>query len=41
MNNSTQSKWIGGLAEWEVENTLYLSVAFTWKLNDGILEWML
>lgn len=27
--------WIGGLAEWEEGDTTYLSVAFTWKLNDA------
>lgn len=25
--------WVGGLAEWEEGNTLYLSVAFTWKIE--------
>lgn len=27
--------WIGGLAEWEEGDTTYLSVAFTWKLDDA------
>jgi hypothetical protein len=27
--------WIGGLAEWDVGDTFYLSVAFTWKLNEA------
>lgn len=27
--------YIGGLAEWEEGDTTYLSVAFTWKLNDA------
>lgn len=27
--------WIGGLAEWREGDTVYLSVAFTWKLNDA------
>lgn len=27
--------WIGGLAEWEEGNTLYLSVAFTWKMPEA------
>lgn len=27
--------WIGGLAEWQEDNTLYLSVAFTWRLDDA------
>jgi len=28
-----KGKWVGGLAEWSEENTLYLSVAFTWELD--------
>lgn len=28
-------KWSGGLAEWDEGDTTYLSVAFTWKLNDA------
>lgn len=27
--------WIGGLAEWRESNTTYLSVAFTWKLDEA------
>lgn len=27
--------WIGGLAEWEEGETVYLSVAFTWKLEEA------
>lgn len=27
--------WIGGLAEWTEGDTLYLSVAFTWKLDEA------
>ncbi|MCK7615223.1 hypothetical protein [Roseibium sediminicola] len=27
--------WVGGLAEWEEGNTTYLSVAFTWKLDEA------
>lgn len=27
--------WIGGLAEWTEGDTAYLSVAFTWKLNEA------
>jgi hypothetical protein len=27
--------WIGGLAEWEIGDTTYLSVAFTWKLDEA------
>lgn len=30
-----QSKWIGGLAEWTVGDTAFLSVAFTWKLPEA------
>src|SRR5262245_29720623 len=29
------SKWIGGLAEWQDGDTTYLSVAFTWKLDEA------
>lgn len=29
------SKWIGGLAEWQEGDTVYLSVAFTWKLDEA------
>lgn len=31
----TSSKWCGGLAEWTDSDTAYLSVAFTWKLDDA------
>jgi hypothetical protein len=27
--------WIGGLAEWSDGDTLYLSIAFTWKLDEA------
>lgn len=27
--------WVGGLAEWEEGDTTYLSVAFTWKLDEA------
>lgn len=27
--------WVGGLAEWTEGDTAYLSVAFTWRLNDA------
>lgn len=30
-----KSKWIGGLAEWIEGDTMYLSVAFTWKLDEA------
>lgn len=29
------SGWIGGLAEWEEGETTFLSVGFTWKLNEA------
>ena len=29
------SGWVGGLAEWEDGETTYLSVAFTWKLDEA------
>lgn len=35
VNGATQSRWVGGLAEWEEGDTLYLSVAFTWKIGDA------
>jgi len=28
-------KWVGGLAEWTEGDTAFLSVAFTWKLDDA------
>lgn len=30
-----KAKWVGGLAEWEDGDTTYLSVAFTWKLDEA------
>lgn len=30
-----QSAWSGGLAEWTDGDTAYLSIAFTWKLNEA------
>lgn len=30
-----QAKWSGGLAEWTDGDTAYLSIAFTWRLNDA------
>lgn len=30
--------WVGGLAEWEVGETVFLSVAFTWKLDDAYMR---
>lgn len=27
------SKWVGGLAEWQIGDTMYLSIAFTWLLD--------
>jgi hypothetical protein len=29
-------KWVGGLAEWSVDGTTYLSVAFTWRLSEAV-----
>ena len=31
----TKSSWIGGLAEWTADRTAYLSVAFTWKIEEA------
>ena len=31
----TAGRWIGGIAEWNDGETTYLSVAFTWKLEDA------
>jgi hypothetical protein len=30
-----KSAWVGGLAEWIDGDTAYLSIAFTWKLNEA------
>jgi hypothetical protein len=30
-----RSNWIGGLAEWTEGDTAFLSIAFTWKLDDA------
>jgi len=27
--------WSGGLAHWEIDDTVYISVAFTWKLDEA------
>jgi len=32
---SAISRWVGGLAEWTDGDTAYLSIAFTWKLDDA------
>lgn len=32
---SDAAKWIGGLAEWREGDTVYLSIAFTWRLNEA------
>jgi hypothetical protein len=32
---ATRGQWSGGLAEWTEGDTAYLSVAFTWRLNDA------
>lgn len=31
-------KWVGGLAEWEDGDTVFLSVAFTWRLDDAYMR---
>lgn len=31
----TRGQWIGGLAEWTEGDTAFLSIAFTWRLNDA------
>jgi hypothetical protein len=28
-------KWIGGFAEWIEGDTVFMSIAFTWKLRDA------
>lgn len=35
MSELPQSAWVGGLAEWTVGDTAFLSVAFTWKLREA------
>lgn len=35
---SGAAKWAGGLAEWEEGNTTFLSVAFTWRLDDAYMR---
>ena len=35
---SDKAKWIGGLAEWTVEDTAYLSIAFTWLLDAAAIR---
>lgn len=35
------SEWIGGLAEWVRGDTAYLSVAFTWKIDEAIEKAMM
>lgn len=32
---AAKAKWVGGLAEWIEGDTAYLSVAFTWKLDEA------
>jgi hypothetical protein len=32
---TNKGRWVGGLAEWQDGNTLFLSVAFTWKLTEA------
>ena len=33
---SKKAKWAGGLAEWQEGNTTYLSVAFTYKVDEAV-----
>ena len=35
MSGSPVSKWIGGLAEWTEGDTAFLSIAFTWRLDEA------
>lgn len=35
MTAFTKGQWSGGLAEWTEGDTAYLSVAFTWRVNDA------
>lgn len=35
MKPTPESSWIGGLAEWTEGDTAFLSVAFTWKLDEA------
>lgn len=34
-SNLKKSKWVGGLAEWTEGDTVHLSIAFTWLLNEA------
>jgi hypothetical protein len=34
-NRWTKGEWISGLARWEVDRTVYYSIAFTWKLDEA------
>lgn len=35
MADLPQSAWVGGLAEWTVGDTAFLSIAFTWKMREA------
>lgn len=35
MSTFSTGKWVNGLAEWIEGDTAYLSVAFTWRLNEA------
>lgn len=35
MSDFSTGRWVNGLAEWTEGDTAYLSVAFTWRLNDA------
>lgn len=32
---SNKNRWVGGLAEWSDDETVYLSIAFTWKIDEA------
>lgn len=35
MSGTSAGAWVGGLAEWTADDTAYLSIAFTWKLDEA------
>ena len=38
MGDSRSNKWVGGLSQWDIGDTTYLSVAFTWLLDDAYMR---
>jgi hypothetical protein len=36
MKLGISEKWVGGLAEWLEEDTVFLSIAFTWKIDEAV-----